>query len=37
MKMLHENSYQKLFYISNAVNNTVKYYKKMYFENDYYR
>jgi hypothetical protein len=37
MKMLHENSFQKLFYISNALNNTVKYYKKLYYENDYYR
>ena len=37
MKMLHENSYQRFFYIANAVNNTVKYYKKLYFENDYYR
>lgn len=37
IKMLHENSYQRLFYIANAVNNTVKYYKKLYFENDYYR
>lgn len=37
MKMLYENSYQRLFYIANAVNNTVKYYKKLYFENDYYR
>lgn len=35
--MLHENSYHKLFYISNALNNTVKYYKKLYYENDYYR
>jgi hypothetical protein len=37
IKMLHENSYQRLFYIANAVNNTVKQYKKLYFENDFYR
>jgi hypothetical protein len=37
IKMLRENSYQKFFYIANAVNNTYKYYKKLYYENDYYR
>jgi hypothetical protein len=37
MKLLKQNSKQKLIYITTALNNTVKYYKKLYFENDYYR
>ncbi len=37
MKLLKANSKQKLIYITHALNNTVKYYKKLYYENDYYR
>ena len=37
IKLLKINSKQKLIYITTALNNTVKYYKKLYFENDYYR
>jgi len=37
LKLLKINSKQKLIYITTAINNTVKHYKKLYFENDYYR
>ncbi len=37
MKMLLENSYQRLFYISYAINDTAKYYKNFYFDGDIYR
>lgn len=37
MKLLKANSKQKLFYMLTALNNTIKHFKKLYFENDYYR
>jgi hypothetical protein len=37
MKMLYENSYNRLYFIANAVNDTVKHFKKLYYEFDYYR
>lgn len=37
MKMLSENSRDRFIYISFAVNLTYKHFRKLYFENDYYR
>ena len=37
MKLLKANSKAKLVFITQALNNTVKYYKKLYYENDFYR
>ena len=37
VRLLHENSQWRLFYMATAINNTVKYFKKMYYADDSYR
>lgn len=36
-KLLHENNQMRLYYMASAVNNTIRYYKKLYFSEDFYR
>ena len=36
-KLLLENNQLRLFYMTSAVNNTVRHYKKIYFAEDVYR
>jgi len=36
-RLLMQNSKAKLRYLALSLNNAVKYYKQIYYENDYYR
>ena len=34
VRLLHENSQERLYYMATAINNTVRYFKKLYFTDD---
>lgn len=34
MRLLNENSQERLFYMTKAINNTVRFFKKLYFADD---